>query len=352
MMLRCCNFRLSICTVAGGTSAKAAKTLPRFTEKKHDCLPPQVEQWAEVLAKVDTTRPSPVEPHRWGYYIPAADFLLTPKSAQRLQLYLANWLHARQATFAMLSRLSTFQPPPHKFWASFVGRFPPRTPEQQAAMVARAVAEGKPKGDDRQTADEKAARYDQQAKDCQYFSQLLGQPFPVGSPIITSYVWRRDAGDVTLQFDLFNDALRDTYPLVVLQEIAWELSEVAFRIELFELDRRKYPDDLAGADYDRRADVARVFPPGHFVTTLTRPVPGDGLGARDLRARARALEQLRQLMLRWPGHPPAFDTSPVLTQASPKDDLKEFERAAAAYYCQTFYEVFGRAASVPRLHPA
>lgn len=334
------------------SSARANKDLPRFTEVAHPYLPARVEAWADGLKLVDFRQPAPIDPHRWGHYLPTAEFVVTPTEPERLQVYVANWLHARQPIFTRLSRLSAFAPPSHKTWAIFIGRFPPQDDDEHRAAKQRAVAVGKPKGDKVQSAAQKDKRYRKRDEALEYFSRLLDQTVTARSPIIPTYTWRRGDDVSILTFDLANKDVQARFPVQVMQDLAWELSEVAFRVELFELDRRKSPDLPNRTDHTRGARVAQVFPVEAFVTENTRPTPGDGLGAPRLRDRARCLEALRQVMLRWPGHPPIFDTFIPLTEHSPEADLQAFEERAAAYYCQVFYETFGRAPVVPRVHPA
>lgn len=337
------------------SAAHQAKDLPRFKEVKHKYLPPQVDAWSRALSAVDLTRPAPTDPHRWGYYLPAADYVLTPSGAHRVQANIANWLEIRLLAFTRLSRLTShLVPPPHKRWVPIISRMPPRTQEQMQAIKAGAVAQGKKKGKEHSSS-AKASRHKEKEDTFQQFVRTLGLTVTPRSPLISQYTWERSSGNVILQFDHspVDRPTEATVPLPddVLQEIAWELTEVAFRVEMFELDRRKNPYTQATSPLERRSRVAQVFPPDHFVTAHTTPTPEDGLGAWNLRDRARSLEALRQVMLQWPGHPPLLDSVLPLTPDTSEQVLREVELTIATYYCQAFFEVFGRAATVPRLCP-
>ena len=138
-------------------------------------------------------------------------------------------------------------------------------------------------------------------------------------------------------------------PTDVAREIAWELADVAFRVELCELDRRTVSQDGAGA-FRRRSKLLSVIFPGVHWSRPELPPLREGLHARDIRDRSRSLEGLRQLLCRWEGCPQEFLELRLDAKTS-VDDLAEFERKAAAFYCQIAYQKLGRAAAVPRAIP-
>lgn len=173
---------------------------------------------------------------------------------------------------------------------------------------------------------------------------------PPHAPLPSFVDWQHTL--ITLQ-DLESRTPRESITKAI-REIAWELSELAFRVELYELDRFMCPasrGELDVPENDRRKLLERVFPDCHFVLPLTPPRHHQGLFAPDVRDRAWSLEGLRRLIIRWPSHPRAFDKI-VFTPTSPDDELLAFEREAAALYCQQFYEWLGRAPVVPRSPPA
>ena len=133
----------------------------------------------------------------------------------------------------------------------------------------------------------------------------------------------------------------------------WELSEVAFRVELLELDRHLVPAPIHEEqlfEAKRRALIAAIFPDEHCTIPSTPPPKDRGLSACTIEGRMQSLEALRRLVVRWPEHPPHFDHF-TLTMPSERARLLAFERDVAFFYVQNFYQMSGRAAVVPRILP-
>jgi hypothetical protein len=138
-------------------------------------------------------------------------------------------------------------------------------------------------------------------------------------------------------------------PENIVGEILWELYEVNFIHELQSLDRRACHNlDLLSDDqlFDRQAEISQCFDESSFRHV---PIPSEnrGLADNDFDKRFRFVTGLVFVMNSWKGDKPAMlagDLSRV--QLSP-DETREMEKVVAKYYCQQFFNYFGRAAQVP-----
>ncbi len=140
----------------------------------------------------------------------------------------------------------------------------------------------------------------------------------------------------------------------LMLEMVWELCEMGFRHELLEVDRFLVPSmgrDPDTGKFQRWLMVNNVFPPSRPFHLKQLPTAIDGLAASDLVSRARYLDALRLLLSRWPSVPPSIKSSQSLLNVASVPLLEKVERDMAKFYCQTFYEVSGRAAIIPRRFP-
>ena len=76
----------------------------------------------------------------------------------------------------------------------------------------------------------------------------------------------------------------------------------------------------------------------------------EGLGAPTIASRRGALEAFRTLLSRWPQVPPVVTGTP-LVQTTADLTVLEVEYEMCRFYLQTFWEVAGRAATIPREFP-
>jgi hypothetical protein len=136
----------------------------------------------------------------------------------------------------------------------------------------------------------------------------------------------------------------------IIRGILWELYQLNFAYELLSLDRRACSkldtsDDLQLMQ--RQALVSECFPVNPF---LSRSLPDRncGLAACDIEERLPWVVSLVRLMQSWKGNkPPIFHLAAGSYQSIPGSQATGFEEAATKYYCQQFFNYFGRAALVP-----
>jgi hypothetical protein len=137
----------------------------------------------------------------------------------------------------------------------------------------------------------------------------------------------------------------------IVRGILWELYQLNFAYELLSLDRRACSkldtsDDLQLMQ--RQSLISRCFP---INPLLSRSLPDRncGLAADDIEERLPFVLSLVRVMQSWKGNkPPVFNlAAQSFQEISASQEATGFEEAAAKYYCQQFFNYFGRAALVP-----
>ncbi|KAK7046956.1 hypothetical protein R3P38DRAFT_92560 [Favolaschia claudopus] len=123
------------------------------------------------------------------------------------------------------------------------------------------------------------------------------------------------------------------------REIIWSVAEMNFRFELLSLDRRASGLSRGGACR------ARCFPSPQLLD-----IPLDdskrGFASSVMQDRHPYTLRLARLMLDWKGVPRVICELAQQSECS-TDDMVRLEEAVPRFYCQQFYEHFGRAAVVP-----
>jgi hypothetical protein len=138
-------------------------------------------------------------------------------------------------------------------------------------------------------------------------------------------------------------------PENVVREILWELYEVNFIHELQSLDRRACHNlDLLSAAqlFDRQIAISQCF---HTNSFRHVPIPSENLGLADddFDKRFRFVTALVFIMNSWKGDKPAMLAGDLSDLQLSPDAAMELEKVVARYYCQQFFNSFGRAAQVP-----
>jgi hypothetical protein len=136
-------------------------------------------------------------------------------------------------------------------------------------------------------------------------------------------------------------------PENVVREVLWELYEVNFIHELQSLDRRACANlDFSSADqlFDRQVEISQCF---HTSSFRHVPIPSENLGLADddFDKRFRFIIELVRVMKSWKGEKPAVLDGDFSNLS--RNTVMEVENIAAKYYCQQFFNYFGRAAQIP-----
>jgi hypothetical protein len=139
-------------------------------------------------------------------------------------------------------------------------------------------------------------------------------------------------------------------PEGVIRQILWELYEVNFIHELVSLDRRACAElDLSDTAQllDRQTKISRCFPIESF-RHVTIPSRNCGLAADTLGERFPFIVALFLVMKSWRGDQPKnFEASEENVLNFSGHASSSFENLVAKYYCQQFFNHFGRAAQIP-----
>ncbi|KAH6906265.1 hypothetical protein BKA70DRAFT_1429691 [Coprinopsis sp. MPI-PUGE-AT-0042] len=167
----------------------------------------------------------------------------------------------------------------------------------------------------------------------------------------------RDIGEVVWfnqQFKLTSQQEATSIPDDVIAEVVWELMELGFRLELAHIDRSLARTQWETEDSNREDQILNVFarePDGAVggFTLAAFPAQNGGLASSDIRERARATFALQEVVKSWPGCPREITSAPFSEIPYHVDDLTT---KISLYYCQTFFECFGRAPVVPHGLPS
>jgi hypothetical protein len=139
----------------------------------------------------------------------------------------------------------------------------------------------------------------------------------------------------------------DLPPQNVVRQILWELYELNFTQEFVSLDRRACANlDLSDKErlYERQSLISKCF----LSNALNVAPISDyncGLAAEAIRDRLPYLQCMVQIMSAWKGTKPAIFG--VAHHSLLDEQATELEEATTKYYCQQFYNYFGRAAQIP-----
>jgi hypothetical protein len=138
-------------------------------------------------------------------------------------------------------------------------------------------------------------------------------------------------------------------PENVVREILWELYELNFIHELQALDRRACQNlDQSSATqlFNRQIEISQCFPTSSF-RHVSIPSENRGLADDDFDKRFRFVTALVFVMNSWTGDKPAILAGDLFDLQLSPDGAMELEKVVAKYYCQQFFNYFGRAAQVP-----
>jgi hypothetical protein len=156
---------------------------------------------------------------------------------------------------------------------------------------------------------------------------------------------------------LTKDALRNNQFTVrnsVSKEIIWELFNQNFALELLALDRVIFPRDSMTDEEAMEGDakVSACFPDGILVG-MAFPTVDQGLGALRWRDRIEYVEAFRLLLSTWKGEMVSEGVAlqlgglALVESTATEQRVEALEMVAYAFYCQTFFDHFGRAPCIP-----
>lgn len=149
-------------------------------------------------------------------------------------------------------------------------------------------------------------------------------------------------------------------PPSTIRQIIWDLCEHNFRLEFLALDRciwARHRMSTSGAE--RREEMIRNCFPQQSLVLLNLPRNDIGLGAQMFEDRYEYVEAFREVLATWPGAGAqtlrtmsAVRREGGRVSEAYRDEVHAVERVAYRFYCQTFFDYFGRAPTVPHVLPS
>jgi hypothetical protein len=145
--------------------------------------------------------------------------------------------------------------------------------------------------------------------------------------------------------------------------IVWDVEEHNFRVELTTLDHLV----MATMWGEREGRVARdrklnaLWPQGVVLSLQVPDKATCGIATKDWVKRCPYVEAFRDIIMDWPGHIPEMlrrlsirreEAQVGAETVWDESAMEKVESLAALHYCQTFFDYFGRAPSVPRKFPS
>ncbi|KAK0476004.1 hypothetical protein EDD18DRAFT_1115668 [Armillaria luteobubalina] len=281
----------------------------RLQDLQHQLLPPIIELWHLALLAVDASptrchscgRPLPENknaiPHENQYVFPRLDIIATLNTEQKIHSYLISWLRLRGPLFARLT-IPELLPPNlyHQEWRTVLGMgFLHGDPASGTAAEKRRIEVRKMMDG--------------------FMEELPLHP----DNAVTSAFWRGKNYEALKQEEC--------------QEILWELAEVNFRSH--------------SSSNVQNLPVMHCFPDGnHLPGQLNIGVANYGLADPLWLRRAPYIFAMKKAMWTWEDAPPLL-LSEVRTAGWTEKDFLLVEKTVADYYCDTFWQYFGRAPVLP-----
>ncbi|KAI0094240.1 hypothetical protein BDY19DRAFT_988104 [Irpex rosettiformis] len=290
------------------------KTDPNIMQKFADpfnvCVPPLLDGWLPALQQGSNE----LQPSRtsWPLWVPEPHMVTGSPSQPRRQRYVLHWLMIRES------------------WWSFL-----RNPSLQTAMMSRwwraylddGFAPSPKVHGDHETARQKAVEV--------LTSVFRGAPF---NPVDLRPTWFGQP--VSIVDD------------VLCRQVAWEISEMGFRLELVKLDLALLgPGKLEPFVAAQRNEwLLQIFPGSSPLHIIAYPSTDSGLSSSATLERSKSLEGLRQLMLSWPDCPEQLKASAPLDQVS-QGTFTSLEPIVKGFYVQSFVRIANRPPILPRQRP-
>ena len=293
----------------------------KFSPLNKPFAPFSIPAWSDALQAVDQSpscliETSKLSKHYGHYTFPDPGLFTTQATARK---YLHSWLQVRDAWFMRVIKEPSLAMS-NQNWRTFLS-IDPNVPE---------------KGD---TKDTKAARRRQESLEMVMPKANMYPEVKMRSGLVVPIIWK-------------GEAYLPAVPLPddIVREMLWELYEVNFIHELQSLDRCACANlDLSDTTqlFERQIMISRCFHPSSFrhVPILSQNL---GLAADNLEKLFEFIIGLVLVMKSWRGDKPVIlGTSADSLRDFSRRAKEDTERRVARYYCQQFFNYFGRAAQIP-----
>lgn len=306
----------------------------KWVDVQSSLVPPAVPVWVRAMANTDKspTRIRTDVPHlERGYAYPDPNSLAGLSFEQQARK-LCTWLSLRPAIYSK-AYVDAGKRPPTANGAAW---------RCVLTLDSSTVLPLEPWGTavvDRETKAAKVKRAVQELFGAEIAASLQG-------PAATVY-WHEAA--LQCQQDAIVDLDRN-----IVKQIIWELFEHNFRFELYSLDLAAAPAKHAEVEHAvaRKEDIKNIWS-GQKLVIWDDPFPryNSDFQGETLHNRTHALDHLRRLMESWPNPPSAIVNRSFYGAARSVESDEDLEYQIVLFYCQTFFDFFGRPPIVPHLIP-
>jgi hypothetical protein len=302
------------------------------------CMPPSIEAWVQALQSVNTDPQRINGKQLKGYAFPDPGLFISTISTTKREVYLATWLSSRAAWMCGMSKQLWPEGGcptrvPAQLWRDFLRRgcFPETADSISSTPSQTHQADTCP-ATSRRT---KAQRRNQEVT--KIFRDHTGEDLKD----VDGVYWRGQR--------LSKDDFTHLEP-GVLSEILWDLYEHNWRFDLLTLDRVVNPSLWRGEEaHNRDVLIKSLFHNQSYLITEF-PQSNVGISASLWKDRSPYISILRQILSSWPSWP-HLPHSVRERKLVTLEDANIVERGLADIYCQTFFDIFGRAPVTPHRFP-
>ncbi|KAF9231393.1 hypothetical protein BU15DRAFT_82460 [Melanogaster broomeanus] len=309
--------------LARPTSNQGGKAQKVKSTKRALPYPPATKKPNEALSAAEQSprRVCPGAPKPAVYPFPPPGLFMTTKSLERKARYFSSWLTVRSAWInRVYVQIWLGDIPTTQMWHDFLNGLP--STSQGISKTTRS------------------------AKEVQTVKELFGEEFidlhsyNIKAEELAAVTWR----DTVLDLRDFNSVKTETQ-----QKIIYDLYDHSFRFELLMLDLYLCANAWVEDADSRLVRITAIFNGEVELAQWANPFPerNEGLMATNYRDRVPCIEAFRVLLSAWPSAPSFSPLSPNPSL----DNTHTLEKQLAAYYCQTFFDSYGRPPILPHHIP-
>lgn len=303
-----------------------------------------LEFWANALAGVNrkstvlaaTTPACPQHQYFKGYAFPNAH-ILSADQGKSMGLTLA-WLAVRTRWMSALSNLAPRSLPlPHsQQWKSYL--YGVGVDLEFLQTDSRKGSQSHPQGPNNKKSSHSSRRLEKS-------KAMANEIFTIQKP------YKQEFRSLTWNGHVVWRPGHTDFSQVDRQLVAWDVQEHNFHLELLNLDRCVLETAWRTTDgaHLRERKIRAVFP--HECLTFAE-IPSDSVGLSSTKWEERRLyvEAFRCVLVDWPGAPSELILGiPDETSVWARVAVERTETLTARFYCQTFFDYFGRAACIPHI---
>ncbi|KAJ8093718.1 hypothetical protein PM082_009578 [Marasmius tenuissimus] len=290
----------------------------KFVEIRGPCSPPIPESWVNALSSIDKSRrPAKEKVINGGYSFPDPGMILFPPPEKR-ECLLRNWLRLRPI---LIFRHCMPACVASGAWTS-----------KQWRVILGTTDDYTPKEGSHKMAEQRAVVQDLLGQCLKFYSDLEYDPKDT-----LHFIWQ----DRRLLVGRLSDPK-------VIQEIIWELFELNFRFEFHALHHKMSPSE----EFVFSPDVQACFSGSEGIGNPTQVDfrrANSGVAAASIRHRGKYFHRMCLVIKHWPGGAKAdsFLAGKEKWEDHSDVQLEKMEEWVTKFYCQAFFENFGRPPVLP-----